>query len=69
MLESFANFLQNTGLYALISSGGIDAVKTIIMIAIACVLLYLAIVKKFEPSCVNGKEPRLTVLMCAKKQD
>ena len=49
MLESFANFLQNTGLYALISSGGIDAVKTIIMIAIACVLLYLAIVKKFEP--------------------
>lgn len=49
MLESFAHFLQNTGLYALISSGGIDAVKTIIMIAIACVLLYLAIVKKFEP--------------------
>ena len=49
MLESFANFLQNTGLYALISSGGIDAVKTIIMIAIACVLLNLAIVKKFEP--------------------
>ena len=49
MLESFANFLQNTGLYALISSGGIAAVKTIIMIAIACVLLYLAIVKKFEP--------------------
>ena len=49
MLESFANFLQNTGLYALISSGGINAVKTIIMIAIACVLLYLAIVKKFEP--------------------
>lgn len=49
MLESFADFLHNTGLYALISSGGIDAVKTIIMIAIACVLLYLAIVKKFEP--------------------
>ena len=41
--------MQNTGLYALISIGGIDAVKTIIMIAIACVLLYLAIVKKFEP--------------------
>lgn len=49
MLESFANFLQNTGFYALISSGGIDALKTIIMLAIACVLLYLAIVKKFEP--------------------
>ena len=51
MLESFANFLQNTGLYALISSGGIDAVKTIIMIAIACVLLYLAIVKNSSRYC------------------
>lgn len=49
MVESFLNFLQNTGFYALISSGGLDAVKTIIMLAIACVLLYLAIVKKFEP--------------------
>ena len=49
MIESFAYFLENTGLYALISSVGIDADKTIIMIAIACVLLYLAIVKKFEP--------------------
>jgi oxaloacetate decarboxylase beta subunit len=49
VLESFLNFLQNTGFYALISSGGLDAVKTIIMLAIACVLLYLAIVKKFEP--------------------
>lgn len=29
--------------------GTVDAIKTIIMIAIACVLLYLAIVKKFEP--------------------
>lgn len=41
--------MQNTGFYALISSGGLDAVKTIIMLIIACVLLYLAIVKKFEP--------------------
>jgi oxaloacetate decarboxylase beta subunit len=49
VLESFLNFLHNTGFYALISSGGVDAVKTIIMLAIACVLLYLAIVKKFEP--------------------
>ena len=48
-VRKFCKLLQNTGLYALISSGGIDAVKTIIMIAIACVLLYLAIVKKFEP--------------------
>ncbi len=55
MLESFLNFLQNTGFYALISNGGTwlssgsEAIKTIIMLAIACVLLYLAIVKKFEP--------------------
>ncbi len=49
MLESFSNFLQNTGCYALLSGGAVDAVKTIIMLVIACVLLYLAIVKKFEP--------------------
>lgn len=36
-------------MYALISSGPVDAIKTIIMLAVACVLLYLAIVKKFEP--------------------
>lgn len=44
--------MQNTGFYALFFQEGGDvltAVKTIIMIAIACVLLYLAIVKKFEP--------------------
>lgn len=52
MLESLLNFLQNTGFYALFFQDGGDivtAIKTIIMIAIACVLLYLAIVKKFEP--------------------
>lgn len=49
MLSSIVNFAQSTGFYALISDGGINSVKTIIMIAVACVLLYLAIVKKFEP--------------------
>lgn len=49
MLESFTNFLQNTGFYALVASGGLEALKTIVMLVIACVLLYLAIVKKFEP--------------------
>ena len=29
--------------------GGVNALKIVIMIAIACLLLYLAIVKKFEP--------------------
>ena len=49
MLESFASFLQNTGVAALFQDGAIDAVKIIIMLAVACVLLYLAIVKGFEP--------------------
>lgn len=49
MLEVFSNFLQTTGFAALFQDGGVEAVKTIIMLVIACVLLYLAIVKKFEP--------------------
>ncbi|MDD6762163.1 MAG: sodium ion-translocating decarboxylase subunit beta [Clostridiales bacterium] len=49
MLESFASFLSNTGAAALFQDGGLDAVKTLIMLAVACVLLYLAIVKKYEP--------------------
>lgn len=49
MLESFVGFLQTTGAAALFQDGWIPAVKIIIMIAIACVLLYLAIVKQFEP--------------------
>lgn len=49
MIESFLNFLQNTGAAALFAYGGLEAFKTIVMIVIACVLLYLAIVKKFEP--------------------
>ena len=49
MLESFADFFANTGFAALVQSGAVDAIKIIIMLAIACLLLYLAIVKKFEP--------------------
>lgn len=43
------NFLGNTGGYALFAYGPVSAVKTLIMLAIACVLLYLAIVKEYEP--------------------
>ena len=52
------SFLQNTGVAALISSvrdaaagseNILQIIGTPLMIAIACVLLYLAIVKKFEP--------------------
>ncbi len=49
MLNSLVNFLGNTGAAALFATGVVPGIKTIIMIAIACVLLYLAIVKKYEP--------------------
>lgn len=58
MLDSFISFLGNTGIAALITSMK-DAIAnadnilmligTPLMLIIACVLLYLAIVKKFEP--------------------
>ncbi len=49
MLGSLLNFYSNTGISALFADGTISAIKTVIMIVIACVLLYLAIVKKYEP--------------------
>ncbi len=58
MLESLLSFLQSTGFAAMLqnaqetlASGGnfLQVAGTPIMLAIACVLLYLAIVKKFEP--------------------
>ena len=42
--ESLLKLCQDSGIYGMISDP-----KTILMIVIACVLLYLAIVKKFEP--------------------
>ncbi len=41
--------MQTTGAAALFQDGWVPAVKIIIMLCIACVLLYLAIVKEFEP--------------------
>ena len=43
-MEAIQNFLQSTG-FALIGDNPLN----LVMIVIACVLLYLAIVKKFEP--------------------
>ncbi len=43
-MEAIMNFLQSTG-FALIGDNPLN----LVMIVIACVLLYLAIVKKFEP--------------------
>lgn len=45
-MERILNFLGSTGFAGFLSSGGW---KNIVMIAIACVLCYLAIGKKFEP--------------------
>ncbi len=49
MLDSLLGFLNTTGAVALFQDGWVPALKIIIMIAIACVLLYLAIVKNYEP--------------------
>lgn len=58
MLGSILSFLQNTGVAALIqnaqdamNSGAsfLEIIGTPVMIAVSCLLLYLAIVKKFEP--------------------
>ena len=48
ILESLGTFLEGTGV-AKLFSGGTDWWKTLIMFAIAGVLVYLAIVKGFEP--------------------
>ncbi len=48
-MDSFFNFLNSTGIAILLQQAPSDIIKTIIMIVIACILLYLAIVKKYEP--------------------
>ena len=45
-MDTIMNFIHQTGFYMLTVG---DSWKTVLMVAIACVLLYLAIVKKFEP--------------------
>ena len=45
-MDAIMNFVSQTG-FSMLAMG--DNWKTIIMIVIACVLLYLAIVKQFEP--------------------
>ena len=50
MLDSILNFLDSTGVAKLFSSGDwLDVLKTLIMFLIAGILVYLAIVKQFEP--------------------
>ncbi|MCI2057399.1 MAG: sodium ion-translocating decarboxylase subunit beta [Oscillibacter sp.] len=45
-MEAILNFLQSSGFYQFSQNGNW---KSLVMIGVACVLLYLGIVKKFEP--------------------
>ena len=49
LTTGFTQFFCNTGIAEMFSGNGVIWWKTVLMIVIACVLLYLAIVKKFEP--------------------
>lgn len=49
LLDSILNFLETTGIARLFQGDAMSALKTIIMFAIAFVLVYLAIVKQYEP--------------------
>ena len=49
MLESILNFLSTTGIAKLFGMEPLDTLKCIAMIFLSFVLVYLAIVKKFEP--------------------
>ena len=50
MLETIKSFLETTGIAQLLGNGDwIDSLKTVVMFIIAFVLVYLAIVKQFEP--------------------
>ena len=44
-MEAILNFIQDTGFYRIATGDW----KVLVMMVISCVLLYLAIVKKFEP--------------------
>ncbi len=49
LLERLSNFWESTGVFKLISSLEADWWQTLIMLAIVAVLVYLAVVKGFEP--------------------
>ena len=49
MWESILNFLQSTGIAKLFGASGAAWWQTLVMFAIASVLVYLAVVKQYEP--------------------
>ena len=49
LLDSLQNFWESTGIFRIINSLEADWWQTLVMLAIVCVLVYLAIVRGFEP--------------------
>ena len=49
LLDSITKFLESTGFAILWNEGGLATFRTVVMLVIACVLVYQAIVKGFEP--------------------
>ena len=49
IVSSLANLWERTGLYELVDKFTAGGWQSLVMIAIACLLVYLAVVKKFEP--------------------
>ena len=49
IVSSLANLWERTGLYELTDKFAAGGWQSLVMIAIACLLVYLAVVKKFEP--------------------
>ena len=49
LINGFGSLIANTGIAEMFADGGVVWWKTLLMLAISCVLLYLAIVKQFEP--------------------
>ena len=49
LLESLKNFWESTGIYKIINGIEAEWWQTIFMLAVVCALVYLAVVKKFEP--------------------
>jgi len=49
LVDGFTGFFINTGIYDMFASDGVVWWKTLLMLGIACVLIYLAVVKEFEP--------------------
>ncbi|MCD8049858.1 MAG: sodium ion-translocating decarboxylase subunit beta [Clostridia bacterium] len=49
LLEGLASFVEKTGVYEIASTFLDGGWRTVVMLCIACILFYLAIVKKYEP--------------------